>query len=356
MNVAAEQTQTIEGIGPQTAALLAAAGIQTVSDLLTQSPDFIHALTSSVASYEEVRAWRAAALLLQVDGMTAQWAEALVAHEVDEFDRLLELDLARLQAIFETAVGDGVIDTAPSADELFSMVRDAAAVHHGGKAQGHVVDTSGEPVPGATVRIGFSETITNESGFWQILKLDAGKPQLVTVFADGYADSATTGITVYTDDWTTATHETELQAGTSEAVVLDEFDGDELPLLTSYVPDVQRFDEAELRDGEVLVVHQLYKRSPHARLVSVFRGFSRGQLLVRAYKVALENLPGTVEPGAGYAFRNGQFDSARIGAYGSSLVRERRRRFKAIEHQVNDADGGLVDKLALYFGPARRDA
>jgi hypothetical protein len=351
MDITRTPVDAIEGIGPSIKAALAGGGIHCVSDLLIHAPDFLHALVAHASSHEQVSQWRTMALFLQAESMTAQWAEALARQNVDGFERFLELELDELAQCFDAAVAQAIISTPPTTSGLFTLSREICRLHYGAKAQGFLRGEGGAPVADAEVRIGRHAVLSNAQGYWQANGIDAGYPQMLTVIADGYADLIVQDVPLSTDDWAMAPQHYELQAGASLPTIWDEYEGAALPSISSCVPEVERHDQSELREDDVLVVHELYSRSEHVRLVSIFRAWSRGRLIVRAYKVALASLPGPVEPGRYYEWRRGAFAPRNLTSYNVDGARARRRKIVALGGEQAFEGLSLIETLQRYLGP-----
>lgn len=351
MDISHTPVDAIEGIGPSIKLALAGGGIHHVSDLLIHTPEFLDALVGNISSREQIRRWRTMALFLQAEGMTAQWAEALARQDVDGFERFIGLEMHEVAQCFDAAVALAIISEPPAPAELYALCREICRLHYGAKAQGFLGTPGGMPIANAEVRIGRHTATSNAQGYWQLNGLDAGYPQLLTIIADGYADLIVQDVPLSTDDWAAAPQHLTLQAGDSAPMTWDEYDGGVLPSIASYTPEVERHDEGELRDNDVFVVHELYGRSAHARLVSVFRAFSRGRLIVRVYKVALARLPGPVEPGRYYALRRGAFQPRNCTSYNLDDVRALRR--KIVRLGGDDAFDGLsfTEKMQRFLGP-----
>ena len=104
---------------------------------------------------------------------------------------------------------------------------------------------------------------------------------------------------------------------------LDEFDGDILPPPTSFRADIERYGEDDLRDGDLLVVHDHLADGTEASLVSVFGALDHDRLVTRAYAVALDRLTGPTDPGQYYRFQGGAFEALDLDEVSIGPARQR---------------------------------
>ncbi|MEM7273351.1 MAG: DUF4332 domain-containing protein [Actinomycetota bacterium] len=341
--------QTLEGIGPTLASILADGEIHTVADLRALPASFIGQVLAGVASAAQVHRWRAMALLLQVPGMTPQWAEALVDGGVDEFDDLLRRDHDELTTLFDAARTAGTIPAAPTAGELLELVKATAWLHHMASVRGVVIDPAGDPLPGAEVSIGEAETTTNVGGHWLIHGLDAGRPGRLVVSADGFADQVIDRVEADNDSLAVPFVSVTLTPGPADPIVLDEYDGAELPLVPTR-HEVERLEADALRPAELLVVQYLFKDGRSARLISVFRSMVRNRTVTRAYSVPLDRLPGPVEVGRYYRYRNERFEPMDLTPYTVGVARQRHQRLARLQRDPGWATAQPEERLARLLG------
>jgi hypothetical protein len=241
--------------------------------------------------------------------MTGQWAEALVKGGVDTLEELLAKKLDQLTAIFEKARAGRLIATAPDGATLLEIAKDAAAVFHGGQCMGTVLSTDGRPVRDAVVTVGGRTTETDERGRYRLIRIPAASSHYLKIERAGYRTLFEPDFEVAYDCRavgaqyrTLAPSETQHQ--TPE---IDEYDGDELPGLSSYRTVSRPFAQEEIRQGDVFRVHELYASSQHAKLVSIFRAYRAGDLIVRHVKVDLSRFTETPAKGDLYRYQNGAF-------------------------------------------------
>lgn len=324
----------IEGIGSATGRLLNAAQVFYTSDLLRLTAEQVHGYVSAVASLAEVEEWRNQASFLELRGMTGQWAEALVKGGVETLEELLAKDRAQLDAVFRQAEADGLIAAGPDDAALVEIVKDAAVVFHSGQSMGTVLGPDGTPLAGAVVSVGRLGTETDERGRYRLIRIPAATSHYLKIERAGYETLFEPDVRVSYDCRAVQLQYRRLNPSTAPAPLpqLDEYDGDELPTLASYRPVSESFPQEEIRPGDVLKVHRLYAASPHAKLVSIFRAYRAGDLIVRHVKVDLVRFAEPPVVGDVYHHRNG----ALVKVDGSVRTLERYRTLQKVKRSVRE--------------------
>lgn len=175
----------VEGIGTKYEGALNAARVSTLRDLLTIQPERLHRRHPKLP-LKSLRDWRSAAWLMSVDGMTPNIAECLVAAGINRISDLAEAGLQTL----ERALADGEkldkINDPPSLYKLAELQRAAAKGSAGTLITGFVKDgESGKFLEGASVRAGRHATRVEPDGSFLIQGVEPGRTVLV-VDADGY--------------------------------------------------------------------------------------------------------------------------------------------------------------------------
>src|SRR3954463_11747988 len=92
----------IEGIGPAIETALAAVGIQSIADFLRKGPDYVHR-TLPATSLQRAERWCGAALLLQIDGISPDLAEAFSAAGIENPSDLADAGLLTLERAVKAA-------------------------------------------------------------------------------------------------------------------------------------------------------------------------------------------------------------------------------------------------------------
>lgn len=319
----------IEGIGPAVEGALIARGLFVVGDLLRVDAETIHDAVSPIASLDEARQWQDAAYLLQIRQMTPQWAEALVASGVRSLETLLERPLDLLSSVFASAAAAATIPQPPEVDDLFAIVKDAAQVRFSGVATVTVLGPLGGPIAGASVSVGNVTQTTDARGRCRLLRIAPATANALRVRCDGYAALDEQPYAVTYDDRCIGTSFrtlTPLAPGVNETVVrLDEFDGDSVPALSGARVVTETFLEEELRDGDVLRVTELLVREPTATLVSMFRAYEPGTLIVRRVRVPIARLGQLAAVGTYVRVRKGMLEATRGGIAALECYRAQRR-------------------------------
>lgn len=288
---------TIEGIGPATADVLAGIGIWTVLDLLRVPATRISEAVRSMASAGEVRSWKRMAMLLQVDDVSAQWAEALVKNGVETIDELQRKQLDEVTAVMRAAKKAKLIAEVPTANQVANMLRDAAVIARTGTFSGRVIDAEGKPVAGAVVAFGYIRGESDERGRFRVLRIPLGRDVSVRVTHPGHAPLVLENPPITSDAGTAGGSVLRLQpvnASAADAVTLSELDGDLLPLSYHVARHVPLAPDA-LRDGDILVVREVDAASAEVQLVSKLKSWRDGELLVTTVRVPASRLPAGVQ-------------------------------------------------------------
>ena len=94
--------ELLEGIGEARSRALEDAGITTLAEMLARGPGVVHRLLPGTSPHQVVR-WFAATLLLQIDDVDPQLAEAFVDGGVFTIDRLAARGLQTLERVVAAA-------------------------------------------------------------------------------------------------------------------------------------------------------------------------------------------------------------------------------------------------------------
>jgi hypothetical protein len=301
----------IEGIGPATASKLESIGVYTVDDLLRGSEQDIHAGVHDVASVENVRAWRQMAQLLQVRGMTNQWAEAAQGAGIDKLSALHTKSVDELSAIFAASLASGTISDVPSASTSFEVLHDALELDLTGILVGAIVNAQSEAIPDATVRVGIQSVKTDGRGRFRLTRIPLGHSYRLIVSGETFRtlEVENPPIVVNEDRLDKATYTLARRAANEPIPFLDQFDGDVLPRLTAHTMRTVRQEAGTLREGDVFVLHKFYKRTPDVLLASMFWAYQEGKFLVRTSKVAVSDLPSDPGIRGHYIYKKGSLQS-----------------------------------------------
>ena len=293
----------IEGVGPAAEQLLQARGVYTVYDLLRAQSTALHGAVATLASLQEVKAWRQMAVLLEVAAVTPQWAEALVKAGVTALAELRRLDLYELNTQFTTARDQGVIPSIPSTEDMVAMLTDASLLDYAGAITGTVKDHDGNPVINATVYSGARQVTTDGLGRFRLLRLMLGsqymlrmeKPGLHTTTA--YLAPLPTAIVeviqlVMPPEIATRPRPSGLSSGR-----LSELDGDILPQMQGQSITSDQVPVTSLRTGDLLLLTELYANRRDAKLVSKLLEYDGSRFVVHWSWLPKADLPGSADVG-----------------------------------------------------------
>jgi hypothetical protein len=300
----------IEGIGPALAARLRPAGVSSVLDLLRVSPTLLASLLGGPNAQERILRWRAMATLMQVEEIGPQWAEALVRGGVPTLDALASRGVSQLSALFQAAVQQNIIPTAPDVDTLGAMKADAAILTHTGSLSGRVTEPEGEPLAGAAVQLGYLRESTGESGRFRLLRIPLHWRAPLLITCPGFQTVGIEQPAIQGD----AGHLLQ-QPFTLEPVagddsppdpILSQLAGDTLPEIRGQPVRAERIDPPELQENDLLILQRFFQRTPDVELSSRLRDYQAGRIRVRTYKLPVAGLPPGASVGDHFRVRQGR--------------------------------------------------
>lgn len=304
MDITNTDVQELEGIGPAYAQTLSEAGVASVFDLLENAPAALAFNTGLPLS--KVEQWRSAALFLQAEGMNAQWAEATVAAGIYTFDDWLDKELAELAEVFENALSEGIIPTAPDTSQLYAITKEISRLHFGYKASGTVSDEQGNPIEGAEVLVGKYSTSTNAKGQWHLTGMQGAIQSGLIIIKEGFSTHYTANLTLENDNLIISSLTTMLTAGESLPITWDELDGDTLPSLTNIRSSIRIQGEDALRNKDLLVVSDHYQDGD-IRMVSEYIVIENNVLVINGYRVSPDKFESLPTVGSYWIHHEGKF-------------------------------------------------
>ena len=323
----------LEGIGPSTERSLQSINLFYVFDLIRASPEQIHEVVTGTHSLDRVRRWRSMALLLQVTGVTNQWAEALVRADVRSVEKLKDTSLAELAVAFEEARQSGLIPSVPSVDEHVTMVLDATTIHYTGGINGTVRDRGGQPVVDAQIGIGCLTTRTDERGRFRLIRVPLATTHRLVVTHPDHQTLIVENPRLTSNNDLISVFVFELAPVTATAPQrsqkLSEYDGDTLPAVPEFAMSTRHADADALRERDLLVLHKLYDNGDDAQLISKYLTYEDGKFYVLTYRVPLSRLPHGAKQKDAYQYIEGQFVPIRLTPSKLAALKKLRRMKKA---------------------------
>lgn len=312
----------IEGIGETFAAHLRGAGIYTIGDLLRATPQSIHGLISAHASLPRIRSWCQMAALLQIEGMTPRWAEALQQAGLAGPGDLRYRQFTDIRETFAAAHRERGQPEEPTDEQLFELVRDAMIIANTGALNGSVVDQNGQPVVGATVRLGRETAITDSHGRFRIVRIPLWAHSSVFVSHPEYRPGSfrlsrvLPSVAVHT----MAFQLDALPQGVApESVVLMEVRGDRLPPVGDSQVSTKSVELVDLLEWDLLTVAERSADGERIKLVSKLLVWENGRFWVPYTWVPASELVSS-KPGDCYVVRAEgvapiSLDARRVGSW-----------------------------------------
>ncbi len=354
----------IEGIGPQIAARLADCGVYTIFDLLRASPPTIHAMVSDRASLEQAAAWRAMAVLLQVETMTTDWAEVLVQGGVMTPSELCARSHADLAQILADGRQAGLSPDELDTSTLEELRVDAAVLAHTGAVDVTLRDDAGAAVEGAEARVGGLTARSDPRGRFRIARIRLGQRQTLVVSHPDFRllthDLAVLNID-YRDVAVTVLQLERVAAGAAAqaSTRLSEYDGDMLPELAADSFATEARGAGELRDGDLLVLRSVYADGTTAQLTSKFLDWEDGRFIAISFRVPVAGLPAGSALHDHFILRAGAFTKVRMHATRLEIFKAMRRVQKRLSGRPRpqtamEHDAALREYVQLLAEERRR--
>jgi hypothetical protein len=318
----------VEGIGAATARRLEDSGIFTVFDLLRAGAEDIHAAVHEVASLAQTLRWRAAAALLQVNGMTNQWAEALVAGGVDSIEQLHSATHAELRQALDAARAAGSIPDVPDDATLHALRVDAAVLQFTGAVNVTVRDDVDLPVAGAAVKVGALRGTTDARGRARIARIPLGRSARLVVEKTGFMTETLDLERPLLDESQVAVEVVQLVSAGAVAgatVHLSEYDGDLLPPLSVGAMTTEARAAGALRDRDILMLRRFYEDGTTAQLTSKYLEYRDGTWVAVSFRVPRSQLPSGAAVRQHFIYRRGRFDAIAMNATRLDLFKAMRR-------------------------------
>ncbi|MEM7217396.1 MAG: DUF4332 domain-containing protein [Pseudomonadota bacterium] len=328
----------IQGIGPALGERLNAARYASIGDLIRQPVERLHEVVASTSSLEQCEAWQSMAWLLQIDALTPQWAEALVVAGIETVEELVGQELADLQTLFASAFDSGLIPDQPDDEALFAAGKEAAGIHYGSTALVLVTSESGEPIEDAQVRVGAVQAQTDANGRCRLSHLPGASAQFLSIARDGYATVLEYDFQPNADNRSFATAHRRLaidHGDATEEPVLEEFQGDRIPSLASYQTRWENVAEADVPEGDVVRVHKQYSDAETVQVVSLFRAWQAGEMVVRQARLGITLFDDTPDNGRLFRRRDGRYQPLAGGLNATARYRAQRQTRAVLVEEAN---------------------
>jgi hypothetical protein len=302
-------TESIEGIGPATAASLKRGDIHTVGDLLRINSVRIDEVAGAKVSLERVRSWCEMAALLQVEGITPQWAEALNHADIRSVADLADEGLPSLRKHFRAAKKAGRIPEVPKDAEICEMLKDAAVISLTGALSATILGDGDRPVAEAAIRIGRQTRVTDARGRFRVTRIPLWtNPTMVVTHPEHRPGRFRLGRLNPSHVVNQQTFRVRpAPAGRpSPSTVRMEVRGEVLPPLGDGPIRARSVEREELIDGDVLAVVEFSADRKRAKLVSKLLVYEDGVFRFPYAWFPVSELEPGAKPGDCYLLRRGE--------------------------------------------------
>lgn len=293
------RTDAVDGIGPELASRLEAAGFRSTEDLCAATADELHAVVRSSASLDNVRRWKRIAAFLDVPGMTPPQAKALVEAGLRGVRDVAALATEEARRI---CVGDVDPPTAASERALGELLRAASVRSLTGVLAGVVVDGAGAPVAGATIRVGRTSVTSDDRGRFRVVGFPRSPTPRVYVLHPSFVPRIGRVHASFDPDATERVRIVLVGVPAGRAATpsrrLTDLDGDVVPRPRGEPVVTEEFRAEDLRRGDVLRVVSAYADGTTMKLVSTLRAYEGGRFIVRWARCARADLPDGTKVGA----------------------------------------------------------
>ncbi len=334
--------EEIEGIGETWGRHLRAVGITATEDLLVPSEERLRARLGTIRGFPvaRLREFICNAELLQVEGMTGQFAEAFYHANRRTLLKLAAPDPKKLVTELKQAVQSGRIPEATTLTIATRWQKDAVAVRYTGALSG-IVECEGDCLEGVEVYCGTESAKTDHEGKFYLPIVPYGKNEL-TVVAPGYRRLRT----VFDLKLDAAVPQLRLGVGRGEepTETADESTGETFD--TMYPEDRVKFRRVRVEsvaEGSPLVF-QRFLKSGASRLSSVLRKRRGNEILVDQVTAPAGAIVGSPARGTVFYWKGGKLVESKETL---NEVRGRSRR-EALEKIGKNVKVRRVTRQSLY--------
>ncbi len=213
------------------------------------------------------------------------------------------------------------------------MMRDATILAHTGQLIGRINDDQGQGIADAKIRMGALRVRADQRGLFHLRGIPLGRDLPLVIGTPQGAQVRFGGPPVQKDFYLIGVHEFSLSSGKPLAAdddrLLSEWSGDQLPNPAEAESRVIRLDDGELREGDILLFLKVVA-SGDAELVSRFRAFQHGHIVVHTMRLPLSRLPRRVKTGQHFRVEHGELVPVRIDASRLHMLRKARQAIAAV--------------------------
>ena len=286
--------QEIQGIGPQTEAVLSTHNIYTLLDFIAEPVSNLEEKLDELASEKEIKQWHLMALFMQIDAVKGQFAEALVEEGIKSISEIAFMSVEDLQNLFENATNARMIPKIPEEETIFEMIREATILTFSQTYLGRLTDEEGLAVENAKVKVYYQSTTTNANGYFRLFGLVSPEDKMLVWTENRHYQFEGYPISRYADNIEVETLVLNSESEIAQ-VHLSEYAGDKLPPTGSYpiLTDTQKVEK--LRKGDIFLVRSIKPERNEIVLQSIYNEFNGLEFKVRLLRFSSEGLDASIK-------------------------------------------------------------
>ena len=186
MSYQRHDVEEIEGIGNVYGEEMKNHGIFKTEDLLIHSELKLNRTLGKISGFpaSKIKEFQAQAQLLQVSGMTGQYAEAFYRSGRHTLLKLASPDPSMLVDEVDKAVKDSIVSEGLDIKTATKFQKRALEIGYTGKISGLVESETG-PISGAVIYYNNETTVSDENGYFWFSTVSFGSVRLI-ILAEGY--------------------------------------------------------------------------------------------------------------------------------------------------------------------------
>lgn len=265
-----ESPEIIEGIGPSGQEKLAENGITNIAQMFAARARNVHAVLND-RSPQQIGSLFCAAMLLRVEELTPNMAEAFVRYGIRSVPELAEAGLQTVERAVQASIQENRINEEPSIYELAALQREAWRTRARGMLAGQIFDHDGNPISGAMMEVGQYDRETNSDGWYAFDHLPEGKSRITLTLSQGGRSFVLGFVKITPGKLKLLAHHIGPRSETSsDETVLDEMDGHYFSHRRSYRNKLVTLPLSEFREQTLFLVRD-HRSEGEVRLLNMYK-------------------------------------------------------------------------------------